>query len=73
MQLSKATFPNVIITFSFLSFEISLSKKIEQLFNSSTWGLSPGGTHLRIFVIYAEFNFNPSSIFLEKDWFVHLV
>ena len=28
--------------------------------------MSPGGTHLRIFVIYVEFNFKPSLIFLEK-------
>ena len=47
--------------------KISSLKKIEQLFNSSIRGLSPGGTHLRIFVMYVEFNFNPSCIFLEKD------
>ena len=51
IQLSKATFPNVTITFKFFKNSISLSKKFEQLEISMLSGLSSGGTHLRILVI----------------------
>ena len=51
IQLSKATLPNVTITFSFFKDKISSSKKLEQFEISLLRGLSSGGTHLRIFVM----------------------
>ena len=53
-QLSKATLPSVTITFNFLRLRISLLKCSEQLFSSLVNGLSPGGTHFKMLVIYAE-------------------
>ena len=66
IQLSKATLPNVTITLSFFKLKISSSKKFEQFEISLLSGLSSGGTHLRIFVMYVDFNFKLSSKLLEN-------
>ena len=68
-QLSKATFPSVTTTFSFFKFNISSSKKLEQFEISLLNGLSSGGTHLRILVIYVESNFKLSFKFFENGKF----
>ena len=65
-QLSNATFPRVTITLSFFKDKISSSKKLEQFEISLLSGLSSGGTHLSILVIYVDFNFKLSFILFEK-------
>ena len=69
IQLSKATFPKVTITLSFFKDNISSSKKFEQFEISLLSGLSSGGTHFRILVIYVDLNLSPSFKLLENDWF----
>ena len=66
--MSKATFPKVIIVFNFFKLEISVSKNLEQLSSSLPRGLSSGGTHFKILVIYVDLSFRPSFKFSEVDW-----
>ena len=57
------------ITLSFFKYSISLSKNLEQFKISLLNGLSSGGTHLRIFVMYVDFNFKLSFKFFENGEF----
>mgnify|MGYP000563089186 CR=1 FL=1 len=65
IQLSKATFPKVTITFNLFKLEISILKYLEQLLSSLFSGLSSGGTHFKMLVTYALSSFRPSFIFSE--------